>query len=43
MCTFAEVSCGGFEAMAASGYLHVWLANTGTLPASYTVIVTDCT
>lgn len=43
MCTFAETRCGGFEASAASGYLHAWLANVGTLPASYTIIVTDCT
>ena len=42
MCTFAETRCGGFEASAARGYLHAWLANTGTLPASYTIVVTDC-
>jgi len=42
MCTFAETRCGGFEASAARGYLHAWLANIGTLPASYTIIVTDC-
>lgn len=43
MCTFAETRCGGFEASAATGYLYAWLANTGTLAASYTIIVTDCT
>jgi hypothetical protein len=43
MCTFAEVTCGGFEASAASGFLHAWVGNTGTLAASFTLVVTDCT
>lgn len=42
MCTFAETRCGGFEASAASGFLHAWLANAGTLAAAYTVVVTEC-
>lgn len=42
MCTFAEVKCGGFEASASRGYLHAWLANTGTLSATYTISVTNC-
>lgn len=42
MCTFAEVKCGGFEALAASGYLQANITNTGVIPASYTLSVTNC-
>ncbi|WIA16742.1 hypothetical protein OEZ85_013396 [Tetradesmus obliquus] len=42
VCQFAEVSCGGFEASATRGFLHAFIANTGTLPAAYTLTVSNC-
>eukprot|EP00879_Flechtneria_rotunda_P027527 GHRR01029493.1.p1 GENE.GHRR01029493.1~~GHRR01029493.1.p1 ORF type:complete len:349 (+),score=80.41 GHRR01029493.1:156-1202(+) len=42
MCQFAETSCGGFEASASRGYLHALVVNTGTLVASYTLTVSNC-
>ncbi|KAF6259714.1 dihydrouridine synthase-domain-containing protein [Scenedesmus sp. NREL 46B-D3] len=42
VCQFAEVTCGGFEASATRGFLHAFLANLGTLPAAYTLTVSNC-
>jgi hypothetical protein len=42
MCQFSGAVCGGFEATSARGYLHANVTNTGTLPASYTLSVTNC-
>eukprot|EP00877_Chromochloris_zofingiensis_P011445 jgi/Chrzof1/6554/Cz19g00260.t1 len=38
----SKVKCGGFEALAASGYLQANITNTGVIPASYTLSVTNC-
>jgi hypothetical protein len=42
MCQFSGSVCGGFEASASRGFLHANVTNTGTLPASYTLSVTNC-
>jgi hypothetical protein len=42
MCTFDTLRCGGFEALAARGYLWSNVTNTGTVAASYTLSLTNC-
>jgi hypothetical protein len=42
MCQFSGSVCGGFEASASRGFLHANITNTGTLPSSYTLSVTNC-
>ncbi len=42
MCQFNGTKCGGFEALAAHGYLLANVTNTGVLPAAYTLSVTNC-
>jgi hypothetical protein len=42
VCQFAERQCGGFEASASRGFLHAFIANIGTLPAAYTLTVSNC-
>ena len=42
VCQYADVSCGGFTAGNQHGYLQVDVANTGYIPASYTVTVGCC-
>lgn len=42
ICTFAEARCGGFEASAARGFLHARISNAGTLPAAFTLTVSNC-
>lgn len=39
ICQFSDLVCGGFEAGASRGYLHVNISNGGTLDASYTLTV----
>lgn len=39
ICQFSDLVCGGFEAGASRGYLHVSVANKGTIDASYTLTV----
>ena len=42
VCQYADVSCGSFTAGNQHGYLQVDVANTGCIPASYTVTVGCC-
>ena len=37
VCRFAGTSCGGFEAVAARGYIYVNITNTGRLDSDYTL------
>ena len=39
MCQFANVSCGGIQALADRGYLQVGVRNAGYIDASFTVTV----
>ena len=39
VCTFATVSCGGFEALTDTGYLQVAVENTGYISADYLLTV----
>nr|6DBS_A Chain A, Hapless 2 [Chlamydomonas reinhardtii]6DBS_B Chain B, Hapless 2 [Chlamydomonas reinhardtii]6DBS_C Chain C, Hapless 2 [Chlamydomonas reinhardtii] len=42
VCRFAGTSCGGFEAVAARGYIYVNITNTGRLDSDYTLTVSNC-
>ncbi|KAL6753619.1 hypothetical protein V8C86DRAFT_3019426 [Haematococcus lacustris] len=42
MCTFNSVQCGGFEAGASRGYLWVNLTSLGSLAATFTLVVGNC-
>ncbi|KAG2447311.1 hypothetical protein HYH02_007641 [Chlamydomonas schloesseri] len=42
VCRFAGTSCGGFEAVAARGYIYVNVSNTGRLDSDYTLTVSNC-
>ena len=42
MCTFANATCGGFEAGASRGFLSANVTNTGALAATYTLAVSNC-
>ncbi len=37
--TYAQVTCGGFEAAASNGFLWLNLTNTGSLVADFTITV----
>lgn len=39
VCRYANVTCGGFEAMTDVGYLNIEVENVGYLDADYTVTV----
>ncbi|GMH43713.1 hypothetical protein BSKO_11635 [Bryopsis sp. KO-2023] len=42
VCKFANVTCGGFEALTDVGYLTVEVKNTGYIQADYTATVSNC-
>ncbi|KAK9805195.1 hypothetical protein WJX72_005302 [[Myrmecia] bisecta] len=42
VCTFDNVTCGGFVALTQRGYLHATVQNVGFIPAAYTVTVANC-
>lgn len=43
VCTYDGKICGGFEAMAARGYLRVEVRNSGYVSSDYTITVNKCT
>lgn len=42
VCTFDNVHCGSFEAIAGQGYLQVEVENTGSVPADFIVSAIHC-
>lgn len=42
MCAYGAARCGGFEALSARGYLWANVTNTGSVAASYTLGVANC-
>jgi Male gamete fusion factor len=42
VCTFDGVVCGGFQAIATRGFLHVAVQNMGTVAAEFRASVTEC-